>query len=63
MALVHRDDGVGFETSDEHAPVLDKEEARQGDGARENLRVLDRSLPLAIVGLGIAGILVAMLVR
>jgi hypothetical protein len=63
MALVHRDENVGFKTSDEQAPVLEKQEARQGDGNRESLRVLDRSLPLAIFALLIVGVVIAILVR
>jgi hypothetical protein len=35
--------------------TLDTEEARQGDGRRENLRVMDVSLVLAVIALAVLG--------
>jgi hypothetical protein len=45
----------------DHEPALETQEARQADGEKENLRILDRSLPLAILALAVIGIYVAAL--
>jgi hypothetical protein len=58
MAVV-RDERSAHRAGTESAPVLETEKARQADSDKENFRVLDVSLPLAIVALGIVGIYIA----
>ncbi len=55
MAVI-RDDLSAPHIEPEEKPVLETEDARQADGHKQNLRILDLSLPLAILALAIVGI-------
>jgi hypothetical protein len=58
MAVI-RDDLSAPRIESDAEPVLETEEARQADGHRQNLRILDISLPLAILALALVAIYVA----
>lgn len=60
MAVI-RDDLTAPRVEPENSPVLETEEARQADGHKQNLRILDLSLPLAVLALAIVGIYIAAL--
>lgn len=58
MAVV-RDDHLTHRTGPDGEPVLETEDARQADNKKESFRILDVSLPLAVLALALVGIYIA----